>query len=67
MARNMQYYYRTQTTKDLRVARSKKLGQLQRLVGQNSYFAKQDRNRLTRQIEWIEIELESRDLQQALF
>jgi len=66
MARNMQFYYRLQTTKDLRVSRSKKLQQLAKLDRNLSWFDRNGRERLRRQIEWIEIELKSRELQMPL-
>lgn len=65
--KNMQYHYAKQTTKDLKTARSKKLEELRKASKHNSWFAQQDRIRLARQIEWIEIELEFRDLQEPLF
>lgn len=67
MVRNMQSYYQKQSTKDLRVSRSKKLRQLAKLDRNLSWFERNDRERLRRQITWIEIELESRELQEPLF
>lgn len=67
MARNMQYYYRKQTTLELRTSKSKKLRQLQEANQFNNWYAKKDRNRLQRQLDCIEIELERRASQTPLF
>jgi len=67
MERNMQSYYRLQTTKDLLRLRSQKIVAVRKLYGKGGHFTKLDVIRLERQIKWIDIELFARDAQLSLF
>jgi len=66
--KNMQSYYAWQTSHDLRKLYSKKSVRLQKLRGDaQGWFHKREIEALQQQMRWIEIELEARDSQLALF
>lgn len=59
--------YTDRTTKDLKTLRSKKVIQMDKLLGMSSYWGRKDMNRLAEQIHQIDVELFSRELQLKLF
>ena len=66
-AKDMAKVYAKTSTIDLIRNRAKKIRQLEKISGYNTYFAKKDRARLVHMIDQIEVELEARALQIPLF
>jgi len=67
IAKDMSKVYRNTSTIDLIKLKGRKLRQLQKIGGYNTYFAKKDRLRLAHMIDQIDAELECRALQKHLF
>lgn len=65
--KDMASVYAKIETKQLRMLRSKKVLQVDKIGGYNSYFARRDRDLLAHQISQIDAELECRAAQLALF
>lgn len=68
MAKYMGEYYRTRTTKDLQILRSKKMNRLNKLRSMpKGYFVMKEISDLAANIRDIDAVLEERKLQRALF
>jgi len=67
IAKDMRKVYQNTSTIDLIKLKGKKIRQLQKISGYNTYFAKKDRLRLIHMIDQIDAELECRALQIPLF
>jgi len=66
--RDMANIYRNRTSDDLRTLRSKKLVRLQLLDSwADTWYVKRERDVLLHQVHQIDVELNARFLQQALF
>lgn len=65
-AKDMSKVYQLKTDKELRVLRSKKILQLDKISNYNSYFAKRDRDLLVGQIDQIDTEIQCRADQMRL-
>jgi len=68
VSKDMQSYYRFETSQNLRKLYSKKFLRLTKLNSMSdSWFNRKEKNALLQQMKWIEVELASRDAQLALF
>jgi len=67
ISKDMRKVYQGTSTIDLIKNKGKKVRQLQKISGYNTYFAKKDRARLIDMIDQIDAELEARAAQQPLF